>query len=55
MFNLFIKAMRTPIPSLKWIQEHIGVHRTIAEWMKELNGDWMPGPWTAEKKLWAFG
>ena len=36
--------------SLKGIQEHIGAYGTIAERMKELNGDWIPGSWTAEKK-----
>lgn len=36
--------------SLKGIEEHIGAYGTIAERMKELNGDWIPGSWMAEKK-----
>ena len=36
--------------SLKGIQEHLGAYGTIAERIKELNGDWIPGSWMAEKK-----
>lgn len=36
--------------SLKGMQEHIGAYGAIADRMKEVNGDWIPGSWMAEKK-----
>lgn len=30
--------------------DSIEVYEPIAERMKELNGDWIPGSWMAEKK-----